>query len=76
MSDIGVKNLGKMWGSSFECRTNFHRKNAKKRPKAFNFLIQILKNRCVNNATAAPLMMESKTTLAVVTCTSFMANSL
>ena len=43
MSDIGVKNLGKCGGSSFECRTNFHRKNAKKRPKAFNFLIQISK---------------------------------
>ena len=48
----------------------------KKRPKAFNSLILILKSRCVINATAAPLMMESKTTLAVVTCTSFMANSL
>ena len=46
-------------------------KNAKKRPKAFNFLIQISKNRCVINATAAPLIREIKTTLAVVTCTSF-----
>ena len=31
MSDIGVKNSREnMGGSSFECRTNFHRKNAKK----------------------------------------------
>ena len=30
MSDIGLKILGKYGGSSFEYRTNFHRKNAKK----------------------------------------------
>ena len=29
--------------SSFECNTNFDRKKLKKRPKAFNFLIQISK---------------------------------
>ena len=78
MSDIGVKNSrGNMRVSNFECRTDFYGKNPKKkRPKAFNFLVQILKNRSVNNATAAPLIREIKTTLAVVTCTSFMANSL
>ena len=42
MSDIGVKNLGKCGGSSFECRTDFYGKMPK-RPKAFNFLIQISK---------------------------------
>ena len=62
--------------SSFECNTNFCRKKLKKRPKRRLILIQILKNRCVINATAAPLIREIKTTLAVVTCTSFMANSL
>ena len=77
MSDIGLKNSREnMEGSSFEYRTNFHRKNAKKRPKAFKSVIQFSKNRCVINATAAPLIREIKTTLAVVTCTSFMANSL
>ena len=31
MSDIGVKNPRENMGfSNFECRTNFHRKNAKK----------------------------------------------
>ena len=37
MSDIEVKNSRENMGGSsfFECRTNFHRKNAKK--KAFNF---------------------------------------
>ena len=61
MSDIGVKISRKnMRASNFECRTNFHRKNAKKRPKAFNFLIEISKNRCVINATAAPLIREIK----------------
>ena len=44
MSDIGVKNSREnMRASNFECRTNFHRKMPKKRPKAFNFLIQISK---------------------------------
>ena len=77
MSDIGVKNPRENMGfSNFECRTNFHRKMPKKRPKAFKSVIQFSKNRCVINATAAPLIREIKTTLAVVTCTSFMANSL
>ena len=43
MSDIGKKFRENMGFSNFECRTNFHRKMPKKRPKAFNFLIQILK---------------------------------
>ena len=79
MSDIGLKNSREnMEGSSFEYRTNFHRKNTKKKnaQKAFKSVIQFSKNRCVINATAAPLIREIKTTLAVVTCTSFMANSL
>ena len=34
MSDIGLKNSREnMEGSSFEYRTNFHRKNQKKTPK-------------------------------------------
>ena len=43
MSDIGLKILGKYGGSSFEYRTNFHRKNVKKRPKAFKSVIQFFK---------------------------------
>ena len=45
MSDIGLKNSREnMEGSSFEYRTNFHRKNAKKkRPKAFKSVIQFSK---------------------------------
>ena len=60
MSDIGLKNSREnMEGSSFEYRTNFHRKNAKKkRPKAFKSVIQFSKNRCVINATAAPLIRD------------------
>ena len=78
MSDIGVKNSRKKCGgSSFECRTNFHRKMQKKNAqRRLIFNSDFKKIDVFNNATAAPLMMESKTTLAVVTCTSFMANSL
>ena len=44
MSDIGLKNSREnMEGSSFEYRTNFHRKNVKKRPKAFKSVIQFSK---------------------------------
>ena len=69
--------LGKIWSFQVLNVTQiFVEKSQKNAQKAFNFLIQILKNRCVINATAAPLIREIKTTLAVVTCTSFMANSL
>ena len=44
MSDIEVKNSREnMGGSSFECRTNFHRKNAKKNAQRRLILIQISK---------------------------------
>ena len=72
----GTKEFRKIWGFQVLNVTQIFVEKLKKRPKAFNFLIQILKNRCVINATAAPLIREIKTTLAVVTCTSFMANSL
>ena len=77
MSDIGLKNSrGNMGFQILNVGQIFMEKSQKNAQKAFNSLILILKSRCVINATAAPLMMESKTTLAVVTCTSFMANSL
>ena len=64
--------------SSFECNTNFCRKKAqkKKTQRRLIFNSDFKKNRCVINATAAPLMRESKTTFAVAICTSFMADSL
>ena len=43
MSDIGLKIRENMEGSSFEYRTNFHRKMPKKRPKAFKSVIQFSK---------------------------------
>ena len=77
MSDIEVKNSRENMGVQvLNVGQIFIEKMPKKRPKAFNFLIQISKNRCVINATAAPLIREIKTTLAVVTCTSFMVSSL
>ena len=77
MSDIGLKILGKIWRVQvLNIGQIFIEKCQKKRPKAFKSVIQFSKNRCVINATAAPLIREIKTTLAVVTCTSFMANSL
>ena len=67
MSDIGLKILGKIWRVQVLNIGQIFIEKCKKRPKAFKSVIQFSKNRCVINATAAPLIREIKTTLAVVT---------